>query len=130
VPTQYSQEEFVFDFEDQRCLVECKGVSKSAARGHVNQLTTYVDQYQETAGAAGKGVLFVNAWRNHPPMQRGEVDTPIFPPNVIERATQLGFALVSSLDFFNAFSQFLDGKVEGVAILRPLIAANGVVKFE
>lgn len=129
VPAQYWQEEFVFDFEGTRCLVECKGVSKSAARAHVNQLTTYVDEYQERERTAGKGVLFVNAWRNLPPAQRGQYGTAVFPPNVVERAIQLGFALVSSLDFFDAFCQFLDGKVESDSIVRKMVAAIGVVEF-
>jgi hypothetical protein len=128
-PARYSQEEFIFDFEGTRCLVECKGVSKSAARAHVNQLTTYVDKYEEDEGSVGKGVLLVNAWRNLAPAVRGQEATPIFPPNVVERATQLRFALVSSVEFFDAFCRFLNREVEGGAIVRKLINTAGIVDF-
>jgi hypothetical protein len=129
-PAQYSQEEFVLAFEGSRCLVECKGVSKSAARAHIGQLTVYMDAYEENEGAAGKGVLFVNAWRNLPFVDRETATTPTFPPNVIERAENLGIALVSATSFFSAFCKFLEGRLDGLTILRKVITTDGVVIFD
>jgi hypothetical protein len=128
-PAKYSQEEFVLDFEDRRCLVECKGVSKSAALTHVRQLTSYTLQYEEDEGKSGRGVLFVNAWRNLPPEVRESEEAPTFPANVIAAARQHAIALVSSVDFFSAYCEFLAGRMEGSAILRHLTSSSGVVAF-
>jgi hypothetical protein len=128
-PARYSQEEFVFEFEGQRSLVECKGVVKSASLTHLRQLTDYTLKYEQDEGAIGKGVLFVNAWRNLPLTDREKDDTLTFPANVIARASQLGIALVSSIGFFHAFCQFLEEKKDGAAILRLLSATNGVVNL-
>ncbi len=128
-PAKYSNEEFVLNFDGRRSLVECKGVSKSASLAHVRQLTDYVLVYEEDEGTSGKGVLFVNAWRNLRPVERGTTETPIFPTNVVERATQLGIALVSSVDFFEVLCRFLQGKIDGATVLRTIASTDGIVKF-
>jgi len=129
-PAKYSREEFVLDFEGQLSLVECKGVSsRSASLTNVRQLADYMLKYEEDVGVTGKGILFVNAWRNLPASERDQPGTPIFPPNVIERAVELKIALVSSVEFFRAFCDFLAGQVEGTTILRRLSSSSGVVTF-
>ncbi|HUN72031.1 MAG TPA: hypothetical protein VMU52_06945, partial [Steroidobacteraceae bacterium] len=128
-PATYSQEEFVLEFEGMRSLVECKGVSKSASLAHVRQLTSYTLQYEEDEGASGRGILFVNAWRDLHPGRRESDGTPAFPPNVISAAEQRGIALLSSTEFFRAYCEFLAGRFEGAAILRRLSSSTGVVTF-
>lgn len=61
--------------------------------------------------------------------KRGMGDKPIFPDNVIERAEDFGLALLSSVDFFHAFCQFLLGNVAGDKILDEITKSVGVVKF-
>ncbi|WP_155623709.1 hypothetical protein [Burkholderia territorii] len=125
-PARYSQEEFVMEWGGSVFLAECKGVSKSISLAHLRQVQDYVLKYEEDEGAAGKGILFGNAWREMPPDERNTRDRPIFPGNVVERAQQFGVALVSSVDFFYAFSRFLDGAVPAEAVLAAITGANGI----
>ena len=129
-PAKYSQEEFVLQFEGSILLAECKGIAKSAALTHVRQLMDYILKYEEDEGASGKGVLLVNAWKDLAPQDRNLQDTLTFPPNVIDRATSMGIALVSSVDFFKAYCRFLSKEIDGAVILRSIVAASGVVPFE
>jgi hypothetical protein len=71
----------------------------------------------------------VNAWRTLPLAERVGEGTPTFPPNVIDQAAQFGIALVSSAEFFRVFCEFLEGRVDGTAVLRKLATSNGVVNF-
>ena len=86
-------------------------------------------RYEEEEQLAGKGVLFGNAWREVPSTDRDTAETPTFPANVIERGSQLGIALVSSVGFYHAFCQFVEGRKDGASILRKLAATSGVVDF-
>jgi hypothetical protein len=128
-PAKYSQEEFILMYGSGTCLVECKGVGKSIALTHLRQLTDYLLRYEEEEKKAGKGILFGNAWNELAPGDRGKVDTPIFPDNVVRRAQQLDIALVSSDKFFAIFEKYLAGKVSADAILRRITESVGVVEF-
>ena len=128
-PAKYGQEEFVIQFEGQECLIEVKGVSKSISLADLRQLTDYLLRSEEEAGRSCKGVLFGNAWRNEPPDQRGTNDKPIFPNNVVQRASQLQISLVPSTTFFAAFCTFLKERTVGPQILRKIIQGTGVVVF-
>ncbi|MFM0513330.1 hypothetical protein [Paraburkholderia sp. RL17-373-BIF-A] len=128
-PARYSQEEFVMEWRGAVFLAECKGVSKSISLAHLRQVQDYVLKYEEDEHAAGKGILFGNAWRDLHPSERDTNDRPIFPRNVIERAQQFGVALVSSVDLFHAFSRFLNNEVSAEAILSLITSAKGVADF-
>jgi hypothetical protein len=130
IPAKYSQEEFVLEYRNEHYLVECKGVGKSMALTHVRQLFDYMTKYEEEEGIAGKGILMGNAWRGLPLQARAQTDTPVFPDNVIVRATSLSIALVSSVDFFDAFCKFLKGELAGEAILDRITTTVGVVDFK
>jgi uncharacterized small protein (DUF1192 family) len=128
-PARYSQEEFVMEWNGSVFLAECKGVAKSISLGHLRQVQDYVLKYEEEEGAAGKGILFGNAWRDLPPTERDTKDKPIFPQNVIERAQQFGVSLVSSVDLFYAISGFLNGEIAAEGILTVITSASGVADF-
>jgi hypothetical protein len=121
--------QFVLEYKGETYLIECKGVGKSIARSHVVQLLGYLTKFEETEGKSGKGILFGNAWKDLPPDQRQQKDTVIFPPNVIESATSNNIALLSSVEFFAGFCQFLAGMVSGEDILDKIVQTVGVVKF-
>ncbi|MEQ1704633.1 MAG: hypothetical protein ABL867_01510, partial [Rickettsiales bacterium] len=127
LPAKYSDEEFVIEYKSAEYLVECKGIGKSIARAHVVQLLGYIAKYEENEGRAGKGILLGNAWRDTPPADRVH---PAFPDNVIASAISNDIALVSSVDFFQAFCSFLQGDKTGEEILDTIVGAVGVVEFE
>lgn len=112
-PARYSQEEFVLEHKGLLYLVECKGVGKSTALTHVRQLFDYMTKFEEDTKREGKGVLFVNAWKDLSLNDRGQSDTVIFPDNVITRGRALGIALVSSVDFFSSVLSFSGGRGNG-----------------
>ena len=129
-PAKYSREEFVLEVGQGKFLVECKGVGKSVALGHVRQLMDYMLKYEEDEKEPGKGILFGNAWKDLPPEKRGLRETTNFPDNVIARATANEIALINSVDFFKAFCRFLAGEVTGQSILNRITMSNGIVSFD
>jgi len=123
---RYSDEEFVLEYEGVVYVVECKGVAKSISLTHLRQLDGYVLAYEEKEERPGKGLLFGNAWRDLPPVQRDTNDRPVFPTNVKTRAEERNIALISSVQFFEAFSAFLDGSVTGHQVLALITSARGI----
>lgn len=128
-PAKYAQEEYILQVGGEEFLVEVKGVAKSISLTHLRQLSDYLLKYQEDTGKECKGILFGNAWRNHPPDQRGTEDTPEFPDNVVKRAEQLHISLVSSKDFFRVFVQALQDKALALHILRTVTTSEGIAQF-
>jgi hypothetical protein len=127
---KYSEEEFILEYKEEQYLVECKGVGKSIALGHVRQLLDYMFKFEEDEGKPGKGILFCNAWKGLSLQERGTASTVIFPENVINRANSVGIALVNSVDFFGAYAGFLAGQVLGETILDRITSSTGVVNFQ
>src|SRR5262249_55763266 len=121
---------FVLEYKGKLYLVECKGVGKSIALGHVRQLSDYVLKFEEDEGKPGQGILFGNAWKGRSLQERGTTSTVTFPENVINAANRFGIALVNSVDFFDAFAGFLAGQVSGETILDRITSSNGVVSFQ
>lgn len=127
---KYSEEEFVLEHKGELYLVECKGVGKSIALGHVRQLSDYVLKFEEDEGKPGIGILFGNAWKGLSLQERGTASTVSFPENVINAANRFGIALVNSVDFFDAYMGFLAGQVSGETILDRITSSTGVVSFQ
>lgn len=129
LPSKYSQEEYILEFEGKEFLVEVKGVTKSIALSHIRQLNDYLLKYQEDTGEECKGILFGNAWRNTPPEMRGLEDTQEFPDNVVRRAEQWGISLVSSTAFFGAFVQALKSPESSNNLLTKMTTCSGIASF-
>jgi hypothetical protein len=127
---KYSEEEFILEYKGELYLVECKGVGKSIALGHVRQLLDYIVKFEEDEGKPGKGILFGNAWKGLPLQERETASTVSFPENVINRASAWGIALIDSMDFFHAYTAFLAGKVSGESILDRITGSTGVISFQ
>jgi len=127
-PAKYSQEEFVLTYDGNEYIVEVKGASKSIALSHLRQINDYLLKYQEDTGKICKGILFGNAWCTLSPQDRDKSDTLVFPDNVVKRSEKWDIALVSSTDFYKAFTMFLEhGK--GDSLLNPITTQKGVIKF-
>ena len=129
LPAKYSQEEFILIYAGNEYLVEVKGSQKSLSVKHLRQLNDYLLKYQEDTGKVCKGILFGNAWRLMPPHERNNHNTPVFPKNLIERAEQWNVALVSSINFYNAFLEFFEHN-NGDSLLIALTSQSGVVNFQ
>lgn len=130
IPAKYGQEEYILEYNSKEYLVEVKGVSKSISLGHLRQLNDYILKFEEDTGSACKGILFGNSWRAIPPDERGTEQKPEFPENVTSRATQWGVSLISSVSFFEAFCEFLEGRRTAENIMKKIISSSGVTSFE
>jgi hypothetical protein len=128
VPAKYSQEEFILIYKGNEYLVEIKGSLKSIALKHLRQLNDYLLKYQEDTGKICKGILFGNAWRSIPPNGRNAPNTLLFPNNLVKRAEEWNVALVSSIDFFKAFLNFIEHD-DGDSLLVALTSQKGIVTF-
>lgn len=84
-------------FPEGNAVVEVKGVSKSAAEKHAAQLEKWVAGEFEETGAAPKGILIVNTWRDIDLSERTEVD---FPDQMIPYCESRGHCLITGLQLF------------------------------
>ena len=128
-PAKYSNEEYCLIYKNIEYPVEAKGVSKSISLAHLRQLIDYMLKYDEETGKKCKGILFGNPWKNTPIEKRNTNEKPNFPQNVIERAEDMNISLISSVDFFNIFCDFLENKIKGQKILDKIVSSRGLVKF-
>lgn len=84
-------------FPEGSAVVEVKGVSKSAAEKHAAQLEKWVAGALEETGAAPKGILIVNTWREAPLVDRTRPD---FPEQMLSYCQSRAHCLVSGLQLF------------------------------
>jgi len=129
-PAKYAEEEYCLQYQKNDYPVEAKGNTKSISLTNLRQLMDYLLIYDEKTGKQNKGILLGNAWKHIPVNKRNEHGKPTFPSNVIQRAEATNIALVSSVDFFNAFCEFLENKSLGKKILDHIINQTGVVSFK
>lgn len=130
LPAKHAEEEYCLVYKNYEVPVEAKGNSKSISMTDLRQLFDYLAKYDDYNGKANKGILLGNAWKNLPLEKRDTTEKPIFPSNVIERAKGMNIALVSSMDFFWAFSKFLEDNSLGIIILDRIVGSAGVVNFK
>lgn len=128
-------EEYIIEFNNIFGIIECKGVKKSISRRDFRQLLDYVKNYEtehDVSNLKIKGILIANAWRNLKPEERDTHDKPVFPAGesgVIEIAKKHNMALVSTIDLFNIFCKYKEGKIEPRKIVEAIFKADGIVKF-
>lgn len=126
----FYKEEYVIGYEKKVGIIECKGNEKSIKRKDFRQLLDYLKEYEIDYENNHKGILIGNAWRLKLLEERGKNETPIFPNDVIGIATKQEIALVSTIDLFNVFCKFLEGKIKAKDIVKKIFSAKGVVNFD
>lgn len=127
------REEYIVEYDDKVGIIECKGNKKSIKRDDFRQLLDYITQYDLEGKFESKGILIGNAWRLKPLKERNKSETPIFPKGkdgIIDIAAKQNIALVSTIDIFNVFCKFLEGKIRGKDIMEKIFSAKGVVNFD
>jgi len=131
-PPRY-KEEYIVEYDKKVGIIECKGNEKSIKRADFRQLLEHTKEYELDGKVEHKGILIGNAWRLKPLNERNRSGTPIFPKGrdgVVDIATRHDIALVSTIDLFNVFCKFLDGKIKGKDIMEKIFSAKGVVSFD
>ena len=126
------KEEYIVEYDKKVGIIECKGNEKSIKRSDFRQLFENTKEYELDGKVEHKGILIGNAWRLKPLEERNKSGTPVFPKGkdgVIDIATRHDIALLSAIDFFNVFCQFLEGKIKAKDIMEKIFNAKGVVDF-
>jgi hypothetical protein len=122
-------DEFYVEFNGTRALIEVKGVEKSASLTDLRQLLDYQLEHEQKYGTAIKSILVVNAWRKLPPERRGLAKTPVFPDNVVKRASANHIALLDTLELFKALNACWLGEVDTQHLFELLMATSGIVSL-
>lgn len=126
------KEEYTVEYDKKVGIIECKGNEKSIKRDDFRQLLEHTKEYDLDGKFEYKGLLIGNAWRLKPLEERNKNGTPIFPKGqngVIDVATRHDIALVSTIDLFKAFCNFLEGKIKPDDIMKRIFSAKGIFDF-
>lgn len=120
------REDVIFELGNKSFVSEVKGLKKSAAERHLNQLNSKKGQYEFEIKKKTKGVLIVNAWRDLPIENRGSNDHPIFPDQISSVTKMWEFALLTTQQLFVAYCKKLDGKFDNENFINELFDTVGV----
>lgn len=120
------REDIIFELGDKSFVSEVKGLKKSAAEKHLNQLNSKKGQYEFELKRKTKGVLIVNAWRELPIENRDSNDHPIFPDQINSVTMMWEFALLTTQQLFVAYCNDLEGKFDKENFINELFKTVGV----
>jgi len=120
------REDIIFELGDKPFVSEVKGLKKSAAERHLNQLHSKKGQYEFELKKKTKGVLIVNAWREFPIEERGGNDHQIFPDQINKVTEMWEFALLTTQQLFVAYCNNLEGKFDKENFINDLFKTVGV----
>jgi hypothetical protein len=126
VPSPVS-DEFMLEHEGQLALVEVTGSRRGVALRKVSQLNKDISEYFAQRQETIRGVFVGNPWRMRPPEQRETNDTPTFPNNVVTFAVGQHMALLSTVELFNAYCAYLEGRLDTSGLFTWLMEGEGVI---
>jgi len=120
------REDIIFELGDKSFVSEVKGLKKSAAERHLNQLHSKKGQYEFELKRKTKGVLIVNAWREFPIEERGGNDHQVFPDQINKVTEMWEFALLTTQQLFVAYCNNLEGNFDKENFINDLFKTVGV----
>lgn len=124
---RHGVEDLLVKVGEETCVVEVTGTGGALKLLKVRQLLDHAMIVEEQTEERPKAILVANPLKTVPPDMRDGSKTPEFPPNIVTRAEETKIALVSSRWLFEKFCEFLDGKIEGAAILDEILQSEGLV---
>ena len=127
---RYGVEDLNLKIGNQRCVVEIHGTERPLKLHKVHQLLHHAVDVEEKLGERPKGILVANPMRKVPPKMRTNVKAPEFPSNVIDRAVEMKFAVVSGSWLFGKYCNFLSGTTDGDSILQEIVGTVGLIHLE
>lgn len=108
------------EYQNQRVVVEVKGVGKSAAEKNAAQLEKWVAE-ELTDGVVAKGILLVNGWRSTQLNQR----PPAFPSQMLPYAIARGHCLLTGMQLLGMCRAVLSGAGSGEELAQRLVHTVG-----
>ncbi len=118
-----NKEDGIIDTKYGKGILEIKKASKSASRKHTRELDDWVGDYIEK-GEEIKGILIINHYGDSPIKER---KIP-FPQDVIDHAKKVRknpFCLLTTLELFNAYCKYKEGKIKSDEIIKKIFEADG-----
>lgn len=122
-------DEFIIEFNGKEVLIEIKGKNKSVDKDDIGQLITDIGQHVAETGKPIKGLFIGNGWRNLPPEERKVGNKRTFPKEIVHIAETQNIGLLSTVDLFDAYCHWLDGKLSKEKFLDTIITSNGIIQF-
>lgn len=119
------REDVIFELDDKTFVSEVKGLKKSAAERHLNQLNSKKSQYEFELKKKTKGILIVNAWRELPLENRDSNDNPIFPDQMMDVTKMWEFSLLTTQQLFVAYCKHLEGNFKRDEFISKLYETIG-----
>lgn len=111
------------DYQDQRIVIEVKGLTKSAAERNAAQLEKWVAS-ELADGVDVKGILVVNTWRDLPLDERIGDD---FPHQMLGYSEQRGHCLLTAAQLLAMVRAVLDGTARKEDVADSILATVGCV---
>jgi hypothetical protein len=122
-------DEFIVAYKGINALVEVKGKNKSIDKEDIGQLITDIGQHVAQTGEPIMGFFIGNGCRYLPPQDREKEKTLTFPKEIVHIAETQNIALLSSLELFNAYCMYLEGKLSKDTFLSKIFNSSGVIHF-
>lgn len=126
-----SIEDFILIKGDKEAIVEVKGREGTILRGDGSQLAqnrrNYVVQKEKDIREV-KAILLGNPWRVEFPIEERDKKEP-FAPHLVKDAQVEDMALVSTVELFNAYCAFLEGRVTSEDIINRLFLGVGITQL-
>ena len=126
-----SVEDFLLTYQAQEAIVEVKGREGTIERKDGAQLAQNRRNYaisQEKATNKVKAVLLGNPYRLLFPLEeRDKKDS--FAPHLVEDAQTEDTALVTTMELFNAYHAFVEGRVTADTIISRIFSSVGVTRL-
>lgn len=116
------REDLILKYNELVFIFEIKGISKSASEKHSAQLEKWAATYLSTFETKAKPVLVVNAFKETPLKERTEL---AFPAQMISYAEARGHCLISTVQLFNMYHIFKEGKLSADEIANKINSTIG-----
>jgi len=126
-----SVEDFILSMGGREAIVEVKGRERTILRGDGSQLAqnrrNYVIQNDKDMGEV-KAILLGNPFRLDLPVEE-RVKKESFAQHLVRDARVENMALVSTVELFNSYCAFIEGKVSRDDIINRLFSGVGITRL-
>lgn len=117
-----NEEDLVLTDGTNHLVFEVKGTDGSATEKHTAQTLKWLTNYFIDTGINGKGVLIVNAFKSKELNQRQDT----FPKQLLKYAEHQNLCLISSIQLFNIYKEFINGNLTKEDIVNSIINQKGI----
>jgi len=122
-----NRDDLIIKYKHDVCVVEVKGVTKSAAEKHSAQLQKWVSNYHVENNHNPKGLLLINTYKDTPINKRREDD---FPNQMMKYVKQMDHALLTTAQLFSIYLDFEQKKISLMQIHNLIHSTIGQIEYK